>query len=220
LKRREEEVKAMKNTRILKLLATGLLILAATVFLAACSSSADEDRGQADQAAAHVDDVDANGDAGDVTDADDHDAEADAAHDDDADEHSDADGDHDADGGGDHDAVEIVVSMTDGLTFEPSQIEVEAGQAVRLTIENAGLALHDFTIGEMAVHVGDHEGDSDDLSHMDGEEHDNALHMALDGGTTGTIEFTPEEAGEYEFHCTVLGHTEGGMIGTLIVAEA
>jgi uncharacterized cupredoxin-like copper-binding protein len=182
----------MKTTTLLKLMATVLLIVASAAFLAACSGSSDEDPGAAGDAAEHFDDsVDANGDA---------------------DEHSDAD-QH-------SDAVEVVVTMTDQLKFEPNEITVEAGRPVLLTIENAGLALHDFTIGEMAVHVSHSEGASDDMAHMEGQEHDNAVHMALDGGATGTVEFTPEEAGEYQFHCTVLGHTESGMFGTLIVTEA
>lgn len=38
--------------------------------------------------------------------------------------------------------------MTDQLTFEPDEIEVEADQPVRLVLENVGLALHDFTVDE------------------------------------------------------------------------
>lgn len=73
----------------------------------------------------------------------------------------------------------------------------------------------------MKVHVSSHEGDSDDSDHADSGGHGEfALHLALDGSATGTLEFTPEEVGEYQFHCTVLGHTEGGMFGTLIVTEA
>lgn len=209
----------MKTTTLLKLMATVLLIMASAAFLAACSDS-DDDGSVAGDAAEHVDDtVDANGDADEHTDgdADDHDADD---HDADADEHTDGDADEHSDADEHGDAAEVVVSMTDQLTFEPNQISVEVGQPVLLTIENVGLALHDFTIGEMAVHVSHHEGDSDDMAHMEGAEHDNAVHMALDGSTAGTIEFTPEEVGEYQFHCTVLGHTEAGMIGTLIVTEA
>lgn len=138
----------------------------------------------------------------------------------DAAEHVDDSVDANGDADEHSDAVEVVVTMTDQLKFEPNEITVEAGRPVLLTIENAGLALHDFTIGEMAVHVSHSEGDSGDMAHMEGQEHDNAVHMALDGGATGTVEFTPEEAGEYQFHCTVLGHTESGMFGTLIVTEA
>ena len=83
----KEEVKAMKTTTITKLFAITALIVAATVFLAACSSSADEGAGNTGDAAAHVDDVDANGDASHITDADDHDA--DTGHD--ADAHTDGD---------------------------------------------------------------------------------------------------------------------------------
>ena len=45
------------------------------------------------------------------------------------------------------------------------------------------------------------------------------LHVAVDGGASGTLEFTPTAAGEYEFTCTVTGHAEGGMMGTLTVSD-
>ena len=37
------------------------------------------------------------------------------------------------------------------------------------------------------------------------------------GGGSGTLEFTPTEPGEYEYYCTVPGHKEAGMLGTLVV---
>ena len=43
------------------------------------------------------------------------------------------------------------------------------------------------------------------------------LHVAADGGESSTLEFTPMEAGTYEFYCTVTRHREAGLIGTLIV---
>lgn len=189
----------MKTRTVLKMMATGLLILTAA-FLAACSSSADEDTGHTDDAVAHADedaglaaDPAEHVDAGDITSADDH---------------SDAD---------DHVGVEVLVSMTDELTFGPNEIVVETGQPVVLTIENVGLALHDFTIDEIAADIGHHEGDSSDADHNDSGHDQYDLHLALDGNATGTLEFTPKEAGEYEFHCTVPGHTEAGMIGILTV---
>ncbi len=214
----------MNTNTLLKLMAAVLLVVTSAVFLAACSDSGDDDTGGANDAAEHVDDtIDTAGDADEHTDgdavADDHDADADD-HDADADDH-DADADDHTDGDDHGDAVEVVVSMTDQLRFEPNEIVVEAGQPVRLTIENAGLALHDFTIDEIEVHVSSHEGDSDDSDHADSAEHgDHALHLALDGNSTGALEFTPEEAGEYQFLCTVEGHAANGMFGTLIVTEA
>ena len=36
-------------------------------------------------------------------------------------------------------------------------------------------------------------------------------------GDSLNVEFTPSTPGEYEFFCTVAGHKEAGMVGTLIV---
>ncbi len=41
--------------------------------------------------------------------------------------------------------------------------------------------------------------------------------MAALMGQTNTIEFTPTKPGTYEFFCTVAGHKEAGMVGTLVV---
>ncbi|MBI5715993.1 MAG: cupredoxin domain-containing protein, partial [Chloroflexi bacterium] len=43
------------------------------------------------------------------------------------------------------------------------------------------------------------------------------LHIAVAMGKSGTLEFTPTKAGTYEFFCTVAGHKEAGMKGTLVV---
>ena len=195
----------MKTRTILKLFTITTLIVAATVFVSACGTSVDEDAAQVADPAEHVEHVGDAVDAGDITSADDHSDADDITG---ADAHSEAD---------DHVGVEVLVSMTDELTFGPNEIVVETGQPVVLTIENVGLALHDFTIDEIAANVGHGEGGSSDSDHT-GSGHDEfALHLALDGNATGTLEFTPLEAGEYEFHCTVPGHTESGMIGTLTV---
>lgn len=181
----------MKNSTILKLMTITVLAVAAMALLSACGGSTGDGANAVSDIEEHVDEP-----------ADD----ASGSHDE-ADSHD--------------EAVEVSVIMTDDLTFEPGEIVVEAGTPVVLTIENAGLALHDFTIDDMPVHVAHHEGDSEDMSHMEGADHDEfAVHMALDGNGAGTLEFTPEEAGEYEFHCTVLGHTEAGMHGTLIVTQS
>jgi uncharacterized cupredoxin-like copper-binding protein len=43
------------------------------------------------------------------------------------------------------------------------------------------------------------------------------LHVAAMMGQTGVLEFTPTKPGTYEFFCTVAGHKEAGMVGTLVV---
>lgn len=115
------------------------------------------------------------------------------------------------------DVQEVSIKMMADLTFEPSEIRVEANRPVRLMIDNTDAAtLHDFTVMEMPVSGVHMEGGSDAMEH--GNMADAALHMVMDGGMTGgLIEFTPTEAGEYQIECTADNHAESGMLGTLIV---
>ena len=52
---------------------------------------------------------------------------------------------------------------------------------------------------------------------MGGLSEEPELHMAAAGGQSATLEFTPSKPGTYEFWCTVSGHKEAGMNGTLVV---
>ena len=122
------------------------------------------------------------------------------------------------DDGGDG-AQEATVKMTDLVSFQPAEIRLEARRPVRLTIDNSESAsLHDLTVAEMPVMDVLSSGAADGMGHagMDaGTEY--ALHIALDGGGVGTLEFTPTQSGEFVFICTVPGHEQAGMTGKLIV---
>ena len=89
------------------------------------------------------------------------------------------------------DARVIEVSAT-SFEFGPSEISVEAGEdiAIELTSEDI---LHDFTIDELDAHV------------------------AADPGESETGGFRADEPGEYTYYCSVDGHREAGMEGTLVV---
>jgi len=74
---------------------------------------------------------------------------------------------------------------------------------------------------------GSHEHEADASSHDEasgGEgSHapgDAAMHAHTAAGETVTVTFTPTEPGTYEFYCTVPGHREAGMIGTLVVTDS
>jgi len=87
--------------------------------------------------------------------------------------------------------VEVV--GTDGLAFDPAELTVGSGEVtIELTSEPA--APHTFTIEEL----GDVEV------------------VAADGGetATGTVELEP---GTYTYYCSIPGHREAGMEGTLTV---
>lgn len=173
-------------------------ILATLIGIACAGGDADGDATESGAAAvadadAHSDDAtDAHSASGDGHDAEEHDSAADA--------HS--------------ESVEVTVHASDLLKFEPPEIRVNAGQRVRLVLDNEqGSVLHDFTIEQMAVDDVHVEG----AAHAHNEDMHYALHVATEPGEAGVVEFTPTEPGTYEFFCTVPGHAQAGMVGTLIV---
>jgi len=90
------------------------------------------------------------------------------------------------------DATETRVVAGD-LFFKPDELHLKAGQTVNLTLDNQGAILHDLTIGEL----------------------DFALVAAP--GTSSSGALTVSEPGRYDFICSVPGHAQAGMTGTLIV---
>jgi uncharacterized cupredoxin-like copper-binding protein len=207
-----EEMKTHSSGGLRAFLLPILLAIAlVTAFaVAACSDDSSEEAVSDEPAAEeHVDDADAHEDGDTHDDGDSHE---------DADSHDEGDSHDDGYDAAHGTPEEIVVVMSDDLTYGPNEVVVKAGQPVRLVLDNEGTILHDFTVEEIPVTHMHHEGGSMDMDHMAGEGHDEfPLHMALDGGDAGTLEFIPGESGEYVFHCTVPGHTENGMHGTLVV---
>lgn len=202
------------GTLLLPLLLAVALVVSISV--AACSgSTADEPVEKAPVAEEEA----GHDDAAEHDDADGHDADAGEHNEGDTHDNAASDSRDDTDAVADHgEADEFVVTMTDQLTYGPEEIVVPAGEPIRLVINNDGQALHDFTVDQIAVTHMHHEGGSMDTAHMAGEGHDEYdLHMALDGGDAGVLEFIPGEPGEYVFHCSVPGHTEAGMHGELVV---
>ena len=85
------------------------------------------------------------------------------------------------------------------MRYEPAEITVRPGEAVRILLQNEGQAPHNI-----------------EFKLPDGEK---KLPSNLQPFTTGVLTFTaPEEPGRYEFYCPVGDHAEQGMKGTLIVA--
>lgn len=124
----------------------------------------------------------------------------------------------------DADNQEVTVEAVD-LAFTPATVEVAAGQPVKLTLQNNGALEHDFSIMEIEVEtVHEEAGEHSGGEHEQGGEHvmtiHPELHLAAAAGTVGTLEFTVSQAGTYEFFCSVAGHKEAGMVGTLVVEES
>jgi glucose dehydrogenase/plastocyanin len=86
----------------------------------------------------------------------------------------------------------VQVSAVD-IAFEPKEFTIAANTDVVVTITNNGALQHDFTIDELGV--------KSDL---------------LGGGESTEVTINAA-AGTYEYYCSVTGHREAGMVGTLTV---
>jgi len=112
--------------------------------------------------------------------------------------------------------AEITVEAKE-FAFSPAVIEVTAGQPVKLTFRNTGALEHDFSVMEFPM-----AGTSAATEPMGGHDMGNMtaepeLHVAAMTGQTSALEFTPSQPGRYEFLCTVSGHKQAGMVGSLVV---
>lgn len=89
-------------------------------------------------------------------------------------------------------AAPITVAMTD-IYFEQPEITIPADTDVTFVFVNNGFAAHNFMIDSPEIFSGDLNS----------------------GATTEVVVNLP--AGTYPFYCSVVGHKEAGMVGTLTV---
>jgi plastocyanin len=85
--------------------------------------------------------------------------------------------------------IEVTASS---FAFDPDEITVEAGEDIAIVLSSDD-TLHDFTVDDLDAHV------------------------AVDAGDTGEGGLRADEPGTYTFYCSVPGHRDEGMEGTLIV---
>ena len=91
----------------------------------------------------------------------------------------------------------IEVTLTE-FAIEPATLEAAAGSPLTFSISNDGAAPHTF-----AVTAG-------------GETYETP---SIAGGATATLDVPALDAGSYQVRCTVPGHDQLGMTGTLVVAS-
>jgi len=104
--------------------------------------------------------------------------------------------------------------------FEPSRVEVMAGQQVTITMDNMGTVEHDFVIQEIPVEQSDAGSELATPGHtMDEMEVEPAVHMGAMARMSSSVTFVPTKPGSYEFFCAIPGHKEAGMVGMLEVRE-
>ncbi len=89
-------------------------------------------------------------------------------------------------------APALLVTAHD-LSFTPREITADGGAAVRLTLHNAGRIVHNLTIDELGVQI------------------------VASPGQTESVDLADVPPGSYTFYCSVSGHRQAGMFGTLTV---
>jgi len=96
----------------------------------------------------------------------------------------------DGDGGGD--SAESITAVATEFEFDPADISIAADSAAEIVLDNQGAVEHDLTIDELDVEI------------------------YVEPGETNTGSITAG-AGTYEIYCSIPGHREAGMEGTLTV---
>jgi uncharacterized cupredoxin-like copper-binding protein len=107
------------------------------------------------------------------------------------------------------------------FAFTPAALAAKAGQPVTVNLQNSGSVEHDWNIKEIEISgEAKTSGDTSSGHMMGGMGDEPKLHVAAGIGARSSITFTPSKPGTYEFYCSVAGHKEAGMVGTLTVAAS
>ena len=105
-------------------------------------------------------------------------------------------GDNNAGGNGGGGAEGNKVTVTaQNLTFDTTEINLKKGQTYTIELVNKDSVQHDLVAEDINLNI-----------------------PLTDPGASNSVEFTPQETGEFEFICTVPGHS-ATMRGTIKVTE-
>jgi uncharacterized cupredoxin-like copper-binding protein len=110
---------------------------------------------------------------------------------------------------------EVVISMTDGMRFTPTDITVKANETIRFVVKNNGVLLHEIVIGtpvEMQKHAVM-------MAKFPNMVHDEPYMAHVGPGKQGTVTWNFNRLGEFEFACLLPGHYQTGMKGKITVKE-
>ena len=135
----------------------------------------------------------------------------------------------------------VEINMTD-IAFAPTFLDVKAGETVRFVLVNKGQLLHEFNLGDAAMHAAhqkemlqmqqsgmltptgmgrggmDHSSMGHGSMDMPGMKHDDLNSVLVEPGKTAELTWTFARADNLEFACNVPGHYQAGMVGKVKVA--
>ncbi len=107
----------------------------------------------------------------------------------------------------------VTFTMSDTMRFTPDTLTVRQGETIRIVVKNAGAMLHEFVLGtkkELDEHAAL-------MLRFPDMEHDEPYMAHVPPGKTGTIVWTFNRVGEFDFACLIAGHYQAGMVGKITV---
>ncbi|MGF6708413.1 cupredoxin domain-containing protein [Pseudomonas frederiksbergensis] len=137
-------------------------------------------------------------------------------------------------------SVEVVMG---DMSFTSKAIDIKAGETVRFVLVNKGQLLHEFNLGDAAMHArhqqemlqmqqsgmlmptGMKTMDHGSMATMDhsskghGMKHDDPNSVLVEPGKTAELTWTFTKATNLEFACNIPGHYQAGMVGKLTVSQ-
>lgn len=106
----------------------------------------------------------------------------------------------------------IEVAANDDLSFDPSTIQVTAGEVITFVVTNTGEAPHEFVLGDASIQQ-QHATEMAQGGH--GDHAENAISIAP--GATEQLTWSFTDVGQVLYGCHLPGHYDGGMVGTVTV---
>jgi uncharacterized cupredoxin-like copper-binding protein len=132
-------------------------------------------------------------------------------------------------------SVEVVMG---DMSFTPKAIDIKAGETIRFVLVNKGQLLHEFNLGDAAMHARHQQEmlkmqangmltptamkdmDHSAMGSMDhGMKHDDPNSVLVSPGKTAELTWTFTKASNLEFACNIPGHYQAGMVGKLTVSQ-
>ncbi len=96
------------------------------------------------------------------------------------------------------------------LRYEPEHVTIPRDQPVRIVLQNDGILAHDISVEHLEVQIRQRPGEWVTGQVYMHAERGQRLFLVVQASTPGT----------YDFVCTLPGHAEAGMRGTLTVEGA
>jgi uncharacterized cupredoxin-like copper-binding protein len=106
--------------------------------------------------------------------------------------------------------------MTDQMRFIPAELQIRAGDTVKLVVRNAGKGLHELVIGTKA----ELDAHAALMVKFPDMEHSEPYMTHVKPGKTDQLIWTFNRVGEFEFACLLPGHYQAGMVGKIKVSAA